>query len=35
MDSLKLKVEMPVSADENVFAVNLFLLFDVKLHVSN
>ena len=34
LDSLSLKLEMPLRADENVYSVDLFLFFDVKLHVS-
>ena len=34
MDSLSLKLEMPLRADENVYSVDLFIFFDVKLHVS-
>ena len=34
LDSLSLKLEMPLRANENVYSVDLFLFFDVKLHVS-
>ena len=34
LDRLSLKLEMPLRADENVYSVDLFLFFDVKLHVS-
>lgn len=33
MDGLHFTLEMPVTSDENIYAINLFLFFDVKLHV--
>ena len=34
MDRLHFTLEMPITSTENVYAVQMFLLFDVKLHVS-
>jgi hypothetical protein len=34
LDKIDLKFEMPLRFDENVYSVDLFLFFDVKLHVS-
>ena len=34
LDSLNLKIEIPLKPDENIHSLHLFVLFDVKLHVS-
>jgi hypothetical protein len=34
MDSLHFTLEMPVDPKENIYSVKLYLLFDIKLHVS-
>ena len=34
LDKLELQVEMPMKPDEKIFSIDMFLFFDVKLHVS-
>ena len=34
MDSLHFTLEMPIDPEENIYSIKLFLLFDIKLHVS-
>ena len=34
LDKLDFELTMPLTEDENVYGIKLFVLFDVKLHVS-
>ena len=34
LDKLDFELTMPLTQDENVYGIKLFILFDVKLHVS-
>ena len=34
LDKLDFELTMPLTRDENVYGIKLFMLFDVKLHVS-